>query len=97
MNRMLARDIRHLPIADEEGEIIGMLSIKGKSMPDTARHGSCPLQPPAGPQTLSRRSPRGSSRLSRSLRSSMLARALSFRTEVPAKCCRLVHGAPLAR
>jgi len=28
MNRMLARDIRHLPIADEEGEIIGMLSIK---------------------------------------------------------------------
>jgi CBS domain-containing protein len=28
MRKMLARDIRHLPICDEQGDVIGMLSIK---------------------------------------------------------------------
>lgn len=28
MRKMLSRDIRHLPLEDDDGEIIGMLSIK---------------------------------------------------------------------
>lgn len=28
MRKMLARDIRHLPISDDQGDVVGMLSIK---------------------------------------------------------------------
>lgn len=28
MNKMLARDVRHLPVVDDDGSVVGMLSIK---------------------------------------------------------------------
>ena len=38
MKKMLARDIRHLLIRDEKGEIVGMLSIKDLVKVVVARH-----------------------------------------------------------